>query len=85
LLSFEYMDDPPPASPAAPRHRTAALAAFGPPQLSRRFDSGREVWLYQSAPPVPLQPGPDGRPRLGEHVLLFGADGATVKARQRAP
>jgi hypothetical protein len=85
LLSFEYMDDPPPASPAAPRDRTATLAAFGPPQLSRRFDSGREVWLYQSTPPGGLEPGPDGRPRMGEHVLLFGADGTTLKTRQRAP
>lgn len=85
LLSFDYMDDPPPASGAAPRNRAAALAAFGPPQLSRRFDSGREVWLYQSAPPDGTEPGPDGRPRMGEHVLLFGPDGATLKARQRSP
>lgn len=85
LLSFEYMDDPPPASPAAPRDRATAQAALGPPQLSRRFDSGREVWLYQSTPPVPLQAGPDGRPRMGEHVLLFAADGSTLKSRQRAP
>jgi hypothetical protein len=85
LLSFEYMDDPPPASGAAPRDRAAALAAFGPPQLKLRFDSAREVWLYQSTPPIPLAPGEDGRPRLGEHVLLFGAGGTTLKARQRAP
>lgn len=73
LLSFEYMDDPPPASGAAPRDRGAALAAFGPPQASLRFDSGREVWLYQTSP------------RSGEDVLLFGPDGATLKSRQRAP
>jgi hypothetical protein len=73
LLSFEYMDDPPPASGAAPRDRKAALAAFGPPQASLRFDSGREVWLYQP------------KPEAAEHVLLFGPDGATLKARQRAP
>lgn len=85
LLSFEYMDDPPPASGAAPRDRAAALAAFGRPQLKLRFDSAREVWLYQSTPPAPLAPGQDGRPRLGEHVLLFDANGATLKARQRAP
>ena len=85
LLSFEYMDDPPPASRAAPADRAAALAAFGPPQQRLRFDSAREVWLYQSAPPVPLAPLEDGRPRLGEHMLLFGADGATLKSRQRAP
>jgi hypothetical protein len=85
LLRFEYMDDPPPASGAAPRDRAAALAAFGPPQLKLRFDSAREVWLYQSTPPIPLAPSEDGRPRLGEHVLLFGAGGTTLKARQRAP
>lgn len=85
LLSFEYMDDPPPASGAAPRDRTAALAAFGPPQLSIHFNSGREVWLYQSTPPGRLEPGPDGRPRLGEHVLLFASEGSILKTRQRAP
>lgn len=73
LLSFEYMDEPPPASPAAPRDRTATLAAFGPPQARLRFDSGREAWLYQAGP------------KAGEHVLLFGPDGATLKTRQRAP
>ncbi|WP_229208215.1 hypothetical protein [Duganella sp. Root198D2] len=85
LLHFEYMDDPPPASLAAPRDRTAALSTLGPPQLSRRFDSGREVWLYQSSPPSHLAPGADGRPHMGEHVLLFDADGITLKSRQRAP
>jgi len=85
LLGFEYMDDPPPASAAAPRDRASALAAHGPPQLSRRFDSGREVWLYQSAAPGHLAPGPDGRPRMGEHVLLFAADGSILKSRQRSP
>ncbi len=85
LLGFEYMDDPPPASAAAPRDRASALAAHGPPQLSRRFDSGREVWLYQSAAPGHLAPGADGRPRMGEHVLLFAPDGSILKSRQRAP
>ncbi|WP_374580526.1 hypothetical protein [Pseudoduganella sp.] len=85
LLSFEYMDQPPPASGAAPPDRAAARAAFGPPHASLRFDSGREVWLYHSAPAAGLAPGPDGQPRRGEHVLLFGPDGATLKARQRAP
>lgn len=85
LLSFEYMDDPPPASAAAPRDRSAALAAFGAPHTRVRFGTGREAWLYQSAPPADLAPGPDGRPRSGEHVLLFGPDGAVLKARQRAP
>jgi hypothetical protein len=85
LLSFEYMDDPPPASPAAPPDRTAALSTFGPPQLSRRFDSGREVWLYLSTAPGGPATGADGRPRMGEHVLLFEADGNTLKTRQRAP
>ncbi|WP_051293595.1 hypothetical protein [Pseudoduganella violaceinigra] len=85
LLAFEYMDDPPPASGAAPQDRNAALASLGPPQLSIHFDSGREAWLYQSAPPIRLDPAADGRPRLGEHVLLFAPDGSTLKARQRAP
>lgn len=85
LLSFEYMDDTPPASRAAPPDRAAALAAFGPPHTRLRFDSGREVWLYQSAPPAALPRTPDQRPRLGEHILLFSPDGATRKARQRAP
>ena len=78
LLSFEYMDDPPPASPAAPPNRQAALAAFGPPQQRIRFDDGREAWAYLSTPPGGAQPGPDGRPRMGEHVLLFAADGSTL-------
>lgn len=85
LLSFEYMEAPPPASAAAPPHRAAALAAFGPPQERLRFDSGREVWLYQSAPVAGLAPLADDRPRRGEHVLLFAPDGATLKARQRSP
>lgn len=85
LLSFEYMDDPPPASSAAPPTSAAALAAFGPPQQRLHFDSGREVWLYQSVPAGRLEPGPDGRPRMGEHVLLFGPDGTTLKTRQRSP
>ena len=85
LLSFEYMDEPPSASGAAPPDRAAALASLGPPQLSLRFDSGHEVWLYRSAPPGRPEPGPDGRPRMGEHVLLFDAAGRTLKSRQRAP
>ncbi|WP_342115355.1 hypothetical protein [Pseudoduganella sp. OTU4001] len=85
LLSFDYADAPPAASAAAPQDRAAALAALGPPQTRLRFDSGREVWLYQSAPPTSLPPGPDGRPRMGEHVLLFSPAGATLKTRQRAP
>jgi hypothetical protein len=85
LLSFEYMDDPPPASAAAPRDRSAARASLGPPQARIGFDSGREVWLYHAKPPVQLAPGPDGRPRMGEHVLLFAPDGRTLKSRQRAP
>lgn len=84
LLGFEYMDEPS-AIGAAPANRVAAMATLGPPQLSMRFSSGYEAWLYQSTPKPPLPPAADGRPRQGEHVLLFGPDGATLKARQRAP
>lgn len=85
LLSFEYATQAPPASAAAPPDRAAALARFGAPHASLRFDSGREVWLYQSAPAAGMAPGADGRPRRGEHVLLYGPDCATLKARQRSP
>jgi hypothetical protein len=51
------------------------LAAFGPTR-NQRFDSGYEVWLYQS-------PAPGGR--FSEFVILIDPQGVVSKSRQRPP
>jgi hypothetical protein len=51
------------------------LAAFGPTR-SVRFDSGYEVWLYQS---------PAGGGRFAEFVVLVDPAGVVSKTRRRAP
>jgi hypothetical protein len=84
LLSFEYMDDPPQPE-AAPSSREDARAALGQPLKQLHFNTGYEVWLYEWPPARKLPPGPDKRPQMAEQVLLFGADGATLRARRREP
>ena len=51
------------------------LAAFGQTRTVR-FDSGYEVWLYQS---------PAGGGRFTEFVILVDPAGIVSKTRQRAP
>ncbi|GEM_PF-505695 len=50
-------------------------AAFGP-TTRVVFDSGRQVWVYQS-------PAPGGR--FSEFVILFDPAGVVAKVRRRAP
>jgi hypothetical protein len=51
------------------------LAAFGPTRTVR-FDSGYEVWLYQS---------PAAGGRFAEFVILVDPAGIVSKTRRRAP
>jgi len=51
------------------------LAAFGP-TTSVGFDSGYEVWVYQS---------PAGGGRFSEFVVLIDPRGLVAKTRTRAP
>ena len=51
------------------------IAAFGQTR-SVRFDSGYEVWLYQS---------PAGGGRFAEFVILVDPAGVVSKTRRRAP
>lgn len=51
------------------------LAAFGNTR-SVVFDSGFEVWVYQS---------PAGAGRFAEHVILIDPQGVVAKTRQRPP
>jgi hypothetical protein len=51
------------------------LAAFGPTRTVR-FDSGYEVWLYQS---------PAGAGQFSEFVVLLDPAGVVSKTRRRAP
>jgi hypothetical protein len=51
------------------------LAAFGPTRTVR-FDSGYEVWMYQS---------PAGGGRFAEFVILVDPAGVVSKTRRRAP
>lgn len=51
------------------------LAAFGPTK-SVRFDSGHEVWVYQS---------PAGGGRFTEFVVLIDPAGLVAKTRTRVP
>jgi hypothetical protein len=51
------------------------LAAFGPTRAVT-FDSGYEVWLYQS---------PAGAGRYAEFVILLDRYGVVSKTRRRAP
>ena len=55
--------------------RAELLAAFGPTRTVR-FDSGYEVWLYQS----PADAG-----RFSEFVVLLDPAGVVSKTRRRAP
>jgi hypothetical protein len=55
--------------------RAQMLAALGPTKFVR-FDSGYEVWLYQS-------PADGGR--FAEFVVLVDPTGIVRKARRRAP
>lgn len=76
---------PPGAQAAAERLATAVvpgrtakadlLAAFGPTK-SVVFDSGYEVWVYQS---------PAGGGRFAEFVILIDPQGVVAKTRQRPP
>jgi len=84
LISFAYMDDAPQPGDA-PAARDGVRGALGEPMKVLRFDTGYEVWLYQSQPAHKLPPGADGRPQLVEQVFLFDRDGATLRARRREP
>lgn len=55
--------------------KAALLASLGPTR-SIAFDSGYEVWLYQS---------PAGGGRYAEYVVLLGPDGVVSKTRRRDP
>lgn len=55
--------------------RAELLAAFGPTK-SIAFDSGYEVWVYQS---------PAGGGRFAETVILIDPQGVVAKTRQRPP
>jgi hypothetical protein len=77
---------PPPPGTLAPEQRLVQtvipgrttkaelLAAFGPTR-NLRFDSGYEVWLYQS---------PASGGRFSEFVILIDPQGVVSKRRQRA-
>jgi hypothetical protein len=54
--------------------RAQLLAAFGPTK-NVVFDSGYEVWVYQS---------PAGGGRFAEFVVLINRDGVVTKTRTRA-
>ncbi|MTW05810.1 hypothetical protein GM668_27405 [Duganella ginsengisoli] len=85
LLEFDYMDEAPAAPPEAPPDRNAVLARLGAPLKAITFDSGYEVWQYQYPPARRMPDHPDGTPQMAELVLLFDAEGKTVKARRREP
>jgi len=87
LLSFEDMDAPPGPDDVAvsPDYASKAQMRARLGQAEEiRFDSGNAVWRY-NYPPQRAATGPDGRPVYAEFVVLFGADGAARKARQREP
>jgi hypothetical protein len=65
------------AATVVPGRTTKAelLAAFGNTK-SVVFDSGFEVWVYQS---------PAGGGRFAEYVILIDPQGVVAKARQRPP
>ena len=65
------------ASTVVPGRTTKAelLAGFGPTRTVV-FDSGYEVWLYQS---------PAGGGRFAEYVILVDPQGVVAKSRQRPP
>lgn len=79
LLSFEYMDDPPPAdAPTAPgiaagqtRDQVRALLGDG---TAIRFRDGREAWLYPRADDRRAREKP-------EYLVLFDGDGRVIKSR----
>ena len=87
LLSFEEMDAPPGPGDVALSPGYASKAQMrgklGDAE-EIRFDSGLEVWRY-NYPPEHAASGQDGRPLYAEFVILFGADGAALKARKREP
>lgn len=60
---------------AAQTTKAQLLAAFGPTRTVR-FDSGVEVWVYQS---------PAGGGRFAEFVVLIDPSGIVRKTRIRAP
>lgn len=65
------------AATIAPGRTTKAelLAVFGSTR-SVVFDSGFEVWVYQS---------PAGAGRFSEYVILIDPQGVVARTRQRAP
>lgn len=65
------------ATTVVPGRTTKAelLAAFGNTK-SVVFDSGFEVWVYQS---------PAGGGRFAEHVILIDPKGVVARTRQRPP
>jgi hypothetical protein len=81
LLSFEAMDDPPPAGAAAApgvapgqtREEVRALLGSG---TAIPFRDGREAWLYPRAD----ERHPESRP---EYLVLFDAGGRVLKSRLR--
>ncbi len=81
LLSFETMDDPPPAgAPAVPgvtagQTRDQVRALLGP-GTTVAFRDGREAWLY----PRSDDRHPESRP---EYLVLFDAGGLVLKSRLR--
>ena len=83
LLSFEAMDDPPPAgAPPAPgvvpgQTREQVRALLGP-GTAVPFRDGREAWLY----PGVEERHPEGKP---EYLVLFDAGGRVLKSRLRGP
>ena len=63
------------ASTAPGATRASVLAALGP-TTKIAFDSGSEVWLYQT-------PRPGGQ--FAEYVILFDRSGVVSKTRKREP
>lgn len=63
------------ASAAVGATRAGVLAALGP-TTKIAFDSGNEVWLYQT-------PRPGGQ--FAEYVILFDRTGVVSKTRKREP
>ncbi len=61
------------AAPGATR--AAVLAALGP-TTNIKFDTGYEVWVYQT-------PRPGGR--FAEYVVLFDSAGVVARTRKREP